>query len=102
IAADDASAALDLGKLPRLLRGTDPNEPPPRYRLRVWLEATDNAAAGPHTGRSEPFTFVVLSEFELLSEIANEEESLQLNLEDRLRRLREAQLRLRQLNAMWA
>ena len=58
--ADDASSALDLSKLPQLFKDTDPDQPPCRHRLRVWLEATDNdTATGPHTGRSEPITFVV-------------------------------------------
>src|SRR5207248_664288 len=76
------------------------DEPPLRFRLRVWLEATDNdIETGPHTRRGEAFTFVVVSELELLSEVAKEEELLRLNLEDRVAgRLRKAQFDLRTLN----
>jgi hypothetical protein len=96
IAPDDASSALDLSKLSHLFRAPDPDLPPCRYRLRVWLEAT---AAGAHAGRSEPITFVVVSEFEFLSEVANEEELLQLTLEDRVAdRLRRAKRDLDRLN----
>jgi hypothetical protein len=101
---DDAPSALDLSKLPRPLRSSDPNDPPPRHRLRVWLEAAGNdVGTGPHTGRSEPIDFVVVSETELLSEIANEEEYLQVSLEDRgALRLRRAQSKLWQLNKQLA
>jgi len=94
-AADDASSALDLSKLPQLFPKADADQPPCRYRLRVWLEATDNDNK---TGRSEPVIFVVVSERELLSEVANEEELLQLDLEDRVAgRLRRARSELQRL-----
>jgi hypothetical protein len=100
IAADDASSALDLAKLPHLFREPDADQPPSRYRLRIWLEATDNDVdTGPRTGRSEPVTFVVVPELELLSEIAKEEELLQLTLEDRAaERVRMARFDLQKLN----
>jgi hypothetical protein len=98
ITADDAVSALDLGKLTRPPRGKA-DEPPPRARLRVCLEASTVGGPEPRTARSEPVTLVVVSEVELLAEIANEEEILLLDLEDRVvRRLREARLRLRNLN----
>jgi hypothetical protein len=97
--ADNAASALDLNKLPQLFREAG-DQPPSRYRLRVRLEATDNDNTnGPHTGRSEPVTFVVVPELELLSEVGKEEELLQLNFEDRVAdRLRRARLDLQKLN----
>lgn len=100
IAADDASSALDLSKLAHLFKDIDPDKPPCHYRVRVWLEATDNSTeTGPHTGRSEPITFVVVSELELLAEVANEEELLQWKLDDRVaERARRVQFNLQKLN----
>src|SRR5262245_33446120 len=100
IAADDASSALDLSKLAHLFKDTDPDKPPCPYRLRVWLEATDNATeTGPLTGRSEAITFVVVPELELLAEVAKDEELLQFRLEDRVaERAWRAQLGVQKLN----
>src|SRR5262249_8804234 len=44
----------------------------PRYRLQLWLEATDtDIVTGPHRGLSkERFNFVIVPEEELLAEIA--------------------------------
>jgi hypothetical protein len=96
IAPDDASSALDLSKLPHLFRDPDPDRPPCRYRMRISLEATGN---GGHTGRSEPITFVVVSELDLLGEVSKEEELLQFTLEDRVAdRLRRARRDLEKLN----
>src|SRR5262245_39063715 len=72
ITADDASSALDLSKLAHLFKDTDPEKRPCPFRLRVWLEATDNANETGLTGRSEPITFVVVPELELLAEVAKE------------------------------
>jgi hypothetical protein len=98
---DDAASALDLSKLPRALKEADATTIQRRYRLRVWLAATDNdVETGPHTARGkEPFTFVVVSENDLLAEVAREEEALQLKLEDEAKRLREARSALAKLNA---
>ncbi|HTK78303.1 MAG TPA: hypothetical protein VL371_23785 [Gemmataceae bacterium] len=100
IAADDASSALDLGKLSQLFREPGANPELSHYRLRVCLEATSNDRDNdPRTGRSEPVTFVVISELELLSEIGKEEELLQHSLEDRAAdRLRRARFDFRKLN----
>jgi hypothetical protein len=100
IAADDAPSALDLSKLPHLFPEPGADQPSPRYRMRVWLEATDNDnKTGPHSGQSEPITFVVVPELDLLVEVAKDEELLQICFEDRvLDRLRRAQSKLRTLN----
>ncbi|HEY1377196.1 MAG TPA: hypothetical protein VGF55_10405 [Gemmataceae bacterium] len=100
ITADDAASALDLGKLPHLFRETDANAPPSRYRLQVRLEATDNdVETGPHTRNCEPVTFVVVSELELLAEVARAEDWMRLTLESRgADSLRRAQAELRRLN----
>jgi hypothetical protein len=53
---------------------------------------------GPSVGQTkEKFTFLVVSEFELLAEIAKEEESLHVKLEDTVARLKDAQLKLNQV-----
>jgi hypothetical protein len=94
---DDPAWALDLSKLPRTLKETDERSIQPRYRLRVGLAAADNdVETGPHTTRTqEPFTLLVVSENELLVEVAKEEERLRLDLTDGADRLREARAAVR-------
>src|SRR5262249_43633079 len=48
----------------------------PKYKMRLWLDATDNDInGGPHVGHSkETFIFQIMSEGDLLLEIAKEEE----------------------------
>src|SRR5205085_134228 len=76
----------------------------PRYRVQLWVEATDTDLDGdksgrPHTSPSkEKFTFIVVSETELLAEIAKEEEQLHVKLEDTLNRLLETEAKLIQVN----
>jgi hypothetical protein len=71
----------------------------PRYRLRLWLVATDNnIETGPRSSESkERFTFIVVSETELLAEIAKEEEGLHIKLEQTLRKLEESRIKLQQV-----
>lgn len=62
----------------------------PRYRLRLWVTATDNnIETGPRDAQSkERFNLVIVSENELLAEIAKEEESLHLKLEQVVEKLK--------------
>ena len=67
------------------LKISDPNAIQPRYRMRLWVTATDsNVETGPHTGKSkDQFNILIVSENELLSEIAKEEEGLYVKLDGR-------------------
>ncbi len=71
----------------------------PRYRMRLWLVATDNnVETGPGIGQSkEKFVVLIVSENELLLEIAKTEESLHVKLEDAVYRLKEGKLKLEQV-----
>jgi hypothetical protein len=74
----------------------------PHYRLRLWVAATDNNVERkerekfvPGIGLSkEKFTFMVVSENELLAEIAKEEEGLHVKLEEAVNRLKDGKLKL--------
>ncbi len=68
----------------------------PRYRMQLWVEAVDNdVETGPHRGLSkEKLTFLIVSENELLSEIAKEEEGLYTKLLDRVNNLQEGGAKL--------
>jgi hypothetical protein len=79
------------------LKVRDEQQLQPRYRLRVTVTATDNnVETGPGVGpnKEPPFTVLVVSEAELLVEIAKEEQNLHFKLEDTVGRLRDARLRL--------
>ena len=71
----------------------------PRYRMRLWIVATDNnVETGPGIGQSkEKSVVLIVSENDLLLEIAKDEESLHLKLEDAVSRLRDAKLKLEQV-----
>jgi hypothetical protein len=72
----------------------------PRYRLRMTVTATDNnVETGPGVGpnKEPPFTILVVSQEELLVEIAKEEQILHFKLEDTVGRLRDARLRVEKL-----
>jgi hypothetical protein len=72
----------------------------PRYRLRLTVTATDNnVETGPGVGpnKEPPFTVLVVSEAELLVEIAKEEQGLHFKMEDTVNRLRDARLRVDKL-----
>lgn len=81
------------------LKASDDRQAQTHYRLRLWVAGTDNnLETGPGVGLSkERFTFLILSENELLVEIAKEEESLHLKLEDTLNRIKEARGKLDQV-----
>lgn len=91
---DPESEYFDVEKL--RLKSTDDRALQARYRLRMSVAATDNnIETGPHQGQSkESFTLLVVSENELLTEIAKEEETLHIKLEDAVNRLKDARLRL--------
>ena len=86
------------GRLPVSLKEPE-GKRQPRYRLQLWLEATDtDILTGPHRGQSkERFNFVIVPEEELLSEIAKEEENHHVKLEEAVRRLREDEGKLTQM-----
>jgi hypothetical protein len=86
------------------LLDTDPVRTQRRYRVQLWLEGVNtDIDSGPEgqpkvSPSKDKFTFIVVSEGELLAEIAKEEEGLYGKLEDVMNRLLETQTRLTQLN----
>lgn len=90
---DPDSELLDVGALG--LESADP-QVQRRYRLRLRVVATDNdAETGPHESPlRERFTILVVSEEELLAEIAKEEEGLYVKLKDTVDGLKEARAKL--------
>ena len=75
------------------LKSLDPRAIQPRYKLQLWVEAVDTdldsdvdkdgKTPRPHLSPSkEKFTFLVVSENELLTEIAKEEEELHIKFEE--------------------
>src|SRR5262249_53290051 len=71
----------------------------PRYRMRLWVTATDNnIESGPRSATSkEQFTFIIVSETELLAEIAKEEEGLHHKLEETVTKLKDGKVKLKQI-----
>jgi len=82
-------AALDL-------KVNDERAVQPHYRLQLWVTATDNnIETGPRTGQGkERFVLLVVSENELLAEIAKEEESLHIKLEEAVTRLKDSRIKV--------
>jgi hypothetical protein len=82
-------AALDL-------KVNDERAVQPHYRLELWVTATDNnIETGPRTGQGkERFVLLVVSENELLAEIAKEEESLHVKLEEAVTRLKDSRIKV--------
>ena len=82
------------------LKEKNEKAPQPRYRLQLWIVATDNnieaKAPGVSTSK-EKFLFQVVSEYELLSEIAKDEENLHVKLLDTVNKLRDAKTKLDQV-----
>jgi hypothetical protein len=78
---------------------TDDRVNQPHYRLQLWVVATDNnIETGPRSGTSkEKFTFLIVSENELLAEIAKEEETLHVKLEDAVNRVKDGRIKLERL-----
>jgi hypothetical protein len=88
---------LDLrDRLPDL-KITGDLEVQPRYRLKLTVTATDNnIETGPGIGANKepPFNVMVVSETELLVEIARDEETQHVKTEDAVSRLREVRAKL--------
>jgi hypothetical protein len=91
---------LDLrDRLPDL-KVKDEQQIQPRYRMRLTVTATDNnVETGPGVGpnKEPPFTVFVVSQEELLVEIAKEEQNLHFKLEDTVGRLKDARLKVEKL-----
>jgi hypothetical protein len=105
---DPLESDLPLWKTNPSLKMTDPSRPQPRYQMQLWLEAVDNDLDSDKTkdGRPQPhlraseekYTFFLVSENELLTEIAKEEETLHGKLDERYQGLLETQNKLAQVN----
>jgi hypothetical protein len=95
---DPEEESFDVEKLH--LKSSDDKKPQPHYRMRLWIVATDNnVETGPGIGESkEKLTFLIVSENELLLEIAKEEESLHVKLEDAVNRLKDGRNKLEQVS----
>jgi 3-methyladenine DNA glycosylase/8-oxoguanine DNA glycosylase len=89
--------AFDVDRLG--LKVADEKQLQPRYRMRLWMVAEDNnVETGPGIGESkEKLVFLIVSENELLVEIAKEEESLHVKLEDAVNKLKDASAKLDQI-----
>jgi hypothetical protein len=85
---------FDVGSLG--VEVTDDKKIQPHYRLRLRVTATDNnIETGPRSNLAkEQFTIMIVSEEELLAEIAKEEESLYAKLKDTVEALRDARTKL--------
>jgi hypothetical protein len=69
----------------------------PRYRMKLTVVATDtNIETGPGIGTNKepPFTVMIVSETELLVEVARDEEAQHVKAEDAVARLREVRGKL--------
>jgi hypothetical protein len=95
---DQYADAFDLAAAIPGLAETDPAKIQPRYRIEMNVLATDtNFETGPKTGQNvESVRLTVISEAELLVEIAKDEEIQIARLDDVLKKLREAQGKLSQ------
>ena len=105
---DPVGCDLPLWKTNPNLKVTDPSRPQPRYQMQLWLEAVDtdlDSDKGPD-GKPQPhlkvsdekFTFFIVSENELLSEIAKEEEKQYGELDSKYQSVLEAQAQLVRVN----
>jgi hypothetical protein len=84
---------FDLRRYLKRLKALDPSkEAQLHYLVKISVEATDNnVETGPATGRNKaPFAFLVVSENELLSQVAIEEEVLRDRLDKAAFKLRNA------------
>jgi hypothetical protein len=103
---DPLACDLPLWKNNPGLKMTDPSRPQPRYQMQLWLEAIDtdldsdktkDGKPQPHLKVSEEkFTFFLVSENELLAEIAKEEEKQYGDLDTMYQQLLETQAKLGQ------
>ncbi|HTU94183.1 MAG TPA: hypothetical protein VMF69_29155, partial [Gemmataceae bacterium] len=105
---DPLESDLPLWKTNPNLKMTDPSRPQPRYQMQLWLESVDNDLDSEKTedGRPRPhlkvseerYTFFLVSENELLTEIAKEEEQLYGKLDERYQGMLDMQNKLAQIN----
>lgn len=95
---DQDTDTFDLRAAIPTLEEKDRAKMQPRYRIDVNLKATDtNIETGPKVGTSlETVRLLVISETELLVEMAKDEEVQIARLDDVLKKLREAQSKLAQ------
>ena len=86
---------FDLRKYLSKLKGAK-NEPQLHYQLRLSMEGVDNnVETGPGRGRNEtPFTFLVVSESELLVQVGIEEEAVYERLDKAYQKLDKAKVSL--------
>jgi hypothetical protein len=88
---------LDLRERLPELKVKDEQTLQPRYRMKLTVNASDfNVESGPGVGTNKepPFTVLIVSEAELLVEIANDERNQHFKMEDTIGRLKDARLRL--------
>lgn len=105
---DPLDSDLPLWKTNPNLKMTDPSRPQPRYQMTLWLEAIDNDLDSEKTKDGKPrphlkvsdekFTIFLVSENELLTEIAKEEEQLYGKFDERYQLLLDTQSKLVQVN----
>lgn len=90
---------FDLERVLPDLRVTQPGEVQPRYRIELNIVATDtNYETGPKTGRNvEIVRLMVISEQDLLAEISKDEETQIARMDDLIKKLEEAQVKLNQV-----
>jgi hypothetical protein len=94
---DDRDAVFDVEKLG--LKVSDERQTQPHYKMRLWVTARDNnVETGPGIGESkEKFPVLIVSENELLLEVAREEEGLHLKLEETVNKLKDGRYKLQQV-----
>jgi hypothetical protein len=88
---------LDLRDRMRDLKVTGDLDVQPRYRMKLTVTATDNnieTGPGVAANKEPPFAVLIVSESELLVEIARDEEAQHVKTEDAVSRLREVRIKL--------
>jgi hypothetical protein len=107
-ADEDPSCDFALWKEQPNLKVTDERAIQPRYKMLLWVEALDtdveseqdrDGTPRPHLSTSkDKFPFIIVSEVELLAEIAIEEEKLHIKLEETLNLLIDTEKKLERVN----
>src|SRR5262249_376333 len=95
---DVSQRYLGRGRLKESLKAPE-GQRQPRYRLQLWLEATDtDIETGPHRGLSkERFNFLIVPEEEPSKEGAKEEENPHMQLQQAVDQLRQGETKLTQM-----
>jgi hypothetical protein len=110
LAPDEGNEVVADFKVETLWQGANPDVKDKRYRMLLWVEATDTdldssraveGVDGPKTSASKDrYTFLIVPETDLLAEVAKDEEAMLAKLvPDVLDKLRETQSKLGVLNA---